>query len=326
MDYYYDPETNQLVYREPNQKPPKKKLKLAKGFLTLFAAAILAGAAFGAGYGIAGNGANNVGSFQEAVGKAVEEKLKQSVSVLGLESKTVISASATEIESGTIKVIENLSKAVVSIDTEIRTTSNYFGFGMGAYASAGSGIIIYEDSSDVYIATNNHVIENAKKVTISLDDSTKVPASYVGSDINEDVAVIKVSKTNMIAAGIEDYAIATFANSDNLKVGQDVVAIGNSAGEGKSATKGIISAINKEITVEGKTLNVLQTDAAINPGNSGGALVNMQSEVVGINTAKYSSSYSASEGSVEGMGYAIPSNTVKRLVETMIQASSDPNS
>ena len=205
-------------------------------------------------------------------------------------------------------IVKKVSDAVVSINLTV-TVPNFFNQ-KTEQPGAGSGIIFDEDDEKVYIATNNHVIQDADTVTISVDDKTQIKASFVGCDPQSDLAVISVSKAEMDKAGIP-YELANFGDSSILQVGDDVVAIGNAMGEGKTATSGIVSAINKQITIDGKTLDVIQTDAAINPGNSGGALANINGEVIGINTAKLSSS------NVEGMGYSIPSNIAKTILEDL---------
>jgi len=205
-------------------------------------------------------------------------------------------------------IVKDVSEAVVSINLTV-SVPNFFNQTM-EQPGAGSGIIFSSDNEKVYIATNNHVVQDADKVTISLDDKTQIDAHFVGSDSQSDLAVIYVNKADLDKTGIT-YKMANFGDSSQLQVGDSVVAIGNAMGEGKTATSGIISAINKQITIDGKTLDVIQTDAAINPGNSGGALADSKGEVIGINTAKLSSS------NVEGMGYSIPSNVAKTILENL---------
>jgi len=175
--------------------------------------------------------------------------------------------------------------------------------------SAGSGVIFHETTERVYIATNYHVVQGADVVTISLDDIRTAPAGFVGGDERSDLAVISVLRTDLGAAGIDNYQVAVFGDSCAMQIGNFVLAVGNAYGEGKSATLGIVSALDKEITLDvGIVLNVMQTDAAINPGNSGGPLVNTRGEVIGINTARFGSARS------EGMGYAIPSNEAAEIL------------
>ena len=168
---------------------------------------------------------------------------------------------------------------------------------------SGSGVII---NTDGYIITNNHVIENASNLTVILSDGSEYPAAIIGSDARTDLAVIKISANNLTAAVLGD--------SNAVKVGELAVAIGNPLGQelAGSVTAGVISAVNRSISVEGRKLNLLQTDAAINPGNSGGALVNCYGEVIGINTVKVSST------SIEGIGFAIPISDAKPIVDELI--------
>jgi len=311
FNYYYDSGKNELVY----YKKTKKKNGFLKNFLLGVLIIGLTAGSFTLGNAFAAKNVED--KVQELLAKELQSAEQGSTTVLNASNQNIsliTDAAGGSNEDNTIAIIEEVSKAVVSINTKMKT-DYYFGGG-----GSGSGVIIYEDDTKIYIVTNNHVIDGAGAVSISVDDDILVTANYVGTNESEDIAVISVTKSEMIAAGITDYKIAKFANSTALKVGQTVIAIGNAAGEGKSATKGIISAVNKDITIEGITLNVLQTDAAINPGNSGGALVDMSGSVVGINTAKYSGA-GMGRGAIEGMGYSIPSNKVKELVEGMISGT-----
>ena len=180
--------------------------------------------------------------------------------------------------------------------------------------SAGSGVIFHETETRIYIATNYHVVQGAHSVTISLDDIREAPANFVGGDERSDLAVISVLREELRRAGIENHHVATFGNSDAMQIGNFVLAVGNAYGEGKSATLGIVSALDNTITLDvGIVLNVMQTDAAINPGNSGGPLVNTRGEVIGINTARFASAHS------EGMGYAIPSNEAVVILNQILE-------
>ncbi|MDR2182596.1 MAG: trypsin-like peptidase domain-containing protein [Clostridiales bacterium] len=180
--------------------------------------------------------------------------------------------------------------------------------------SAGSGVIFHETAERIYIATNYHVIQGADVVTISLDDIRMASASFVGGDQRSDLAVISVLRSSLAEAGIDNYQVATFGDSDAMEIGNFVLAVGNAYGEGKSATLGIVSALDNTITLDvGIVLNVMQTDAAINPGNSGGPLVNTAGEVIGINTARFFSAHS------EGMGYAIPSNEAAVILQQILE-------
>lgn len=214
--------------------------------------------------------------------------------------------------------IAALFKQVKDSVVNISITSQQMNFFYQTYETtgSGSGIIYKKDNEKVYIVTNNHVIEGASKVSISITGKETVNATLVGSDAQSDLAVISVLLSDLKAAGISEIKVAEFAKTDNVEIGEYVLAIGNALGEGKTVTRGIISASNKEINIDGKKLTVLQTDAAINPGNSGGALVNSQGKVIGINTAKLSSS------AIEGIGYAIPSATALTIIDQLMTTGS----
>jgi serine protease Do len=140
----------------------------------------------------------------------------------------------------------------------------------------------------------------------------------VGKDSNADLAVISVNNSDILDAGIENVQLATFGDSDELQMGESVIAIGNALGQGNTATAGIVSALQKDVTIQGRKLSVIQTDAAINPGNSGGALVNSKGQVIGINTAKIALD------SVEGIGYSITSNVAKPIIEQLMNSTDTP--
>jgi serine protease Do len=188
-------------------------------------------------------------------------------------------------------------------------------------SGAGSGIIIGTNDTELLIATNNHVVEDTTSLTIEFVDGTSVEAAYVkGTSSSNDIAVVAVKLSDISDETSQEIKIATLGDSDQLSVGDQVVAIGNALGYGQSVTVGYVSALNRELTVENATIeNAIQTDASINGGNSGGALINMKGEVVGINFAKLSSSsYSSSSASIEGMGYAIPISEVKDILSELM--------
>ncbi|MBE6022956.1 MAG: PDZ domain-containing protein [Cellulosilyticum sp.] len=197
--------------------------------------------------------------------------------------------------------VANLTAAsVVEITTETVSTDLF----MRQYVNegAGSGVII---SSDGYIATNNHVIDGASKITVRLTTGEEYEAKLIGTDAQTDVAVIKVQANNLKPV--------TYGNSDSLVVGETAIAIGNPLGQlGGTVTNGIISALDREIAIDSQTMTLLQTNAAINPGNSGGGLFNSKGELIGLVVAK------AAESNVEGLGFAIPVNVVKEVVNSII--------
>ena len=187
--------------------------------------------------------------------------------------------------------------------------------------SAGSGIIIKQDSKYLYIATNNHVVADADSLKVQFVDNETVECKVQGTDASDDLAVVKVALSDIKDSTLKEIKVATVnEDTDTLEVGQGVIAIGNALGYGQSVTNGIISALGRTVTVQdeqtGETVvnnNMIQTNAAINPGNSGGALLNASGEVVGINSAKYS------DTSVEGFGYAIPMSDAMPIVEQLIE-------
>lgn len=220
------------------------------------------------------------------------------------------SASGGSVSYGTTTVKSSDIQSAVekAYDTVVRieATSTVQGFFQTeTSANLGSGVIVSEDG---YIVTNTHVIEDAQQVTVYVGDDA-YEATLVGSDTKSDIAVIKIE-----ASGL---AYATFADSSQVQVGDDAIAIGNPLGNGISVTNGIISAIDKTVTIENEPMRLLQTNAEINSGNSGGGLFDINGELIGIVNAKTSSSINAS-ASVEGLGYAIPSNTVSSIVDDLM--------
>jgi len=182
----------------------------------------------------------------------------------------------------------------------------------------GTGIIFAEDDERVYIVTNAHVIENASNVHVRIMDSYPVQARLIGVDINEDIAVISIKKAEFEEANLTSWTLAHFADSDEVQVGQMVVAIGNALGGGNTVTNGLISTRQQQIMVDGREYTVLQSNVSINPGNSGGPLINMDGEVIGINTARISRAYS-----VEGISYSITSNIAVPLITRIMNEISD---
>ena len=202
-------------------------------------------------------------------------------------------------------IAEKCGPSVVEITTEAVSSGNSI-FGQYIQQGAGSGVIFSEDG---YIITNNHVIENATSITVTTQTGDEYKATLVGTDSQTDLAVIKIEANNLTPATIGD--------SDSLQVGDAAIAIGNPLGElGGTVTKGIISALDREITVEDETMTLLQTDAAINPGNSGGGLFDANGNLIGIVNAKESST------GIEGLGFAIPINGAIDIIDELIENGS----
>ena len=216
------------------------------------------------------------------------------------------------VDSGKLKtaaqVYETNVNSTVGITTEI-TTTNIWGF-QSTSAAAGSGFILTEDG---YVLTNQHVIDKANTITVAMYDGSKYPATLVGYDASNDIAVLKIDAKGLTPV--------TLGSSDSLQVGDEVIAIGNPLGELTfSLTKGNVSALDRPVTLSSSvTMKLIQTDAAINSGNSGGALFNMYGEVVGITNAKYSSSGYSGQASIDNIGFAIPINSVREIVTSIIE-------
>ena len=210
-------------------------------------------------------------------------------------------------------VAKNVMPSIVSITGTYVTTYDYwFNSYQQESTGAGSGIIIGKDDKYLYVATNYHVVENAKSLSVTFVDDKSADATVKGYVENNDIAVVTVKLSDISDDTLNEIKEIQVGSSDDLAVGDPCVAIGNALGYGQSVTVGYISALNREISASDETVKVLQTDAAINPGNSGGALVNMKGELIGINTAKYS------DTSVEGMGYALPISDVQDLINDLI--------
>ena len=227
-------------------------------------------------------------------------------------SKKETSSGSGSNSQNVASVVNEVMPSVVSITSTIQS-SNYYGFGTQESEGAGSGFIIAKTKDSLMIATNNHVVSDATTLTVGFVDDTTAKATVVGTDSSADLAVISVKIKDIKDSTASKIKVATLGSSDDLKVGEEVVAIGNALGYGQSVTGGYISALNRQVQLTDKTMTLIQTDAAINPGNSGGALLNSKGELIGINTVKYSSE------DVEGMGYAIPINTAKPIINKLIK-------
>lgn len=240
--------------------------------------------------------------------------------------KTTTSSSGETVITDVSGVVKNVMPSVVSITSTQLVQSGYSGslydyyFGNGnsnnnqyeEQTGAGSGIIIGQNDTELLVVTNNHVVEGADSLQIQFIDGETVDAAIKGTDSEKDLAVVAVKLSDIKKSTLEQIKVATLGDSDELEVGEGTIAIGNALGYGQSVTTGVVSALNREVQYENRTMKLIQTNAAINPGNSGGALLNSKGEVIGINAAKYSSS------SVEGMGFAIPVSSVKDVIENLM--------
>lgn len=240
--------------------------------------------------------------------------------------KTTTSSSGETVITDVSGVVKNVMPSVVAITSTQLVQSGYSGslydyyFGNGnsnnnqyeEQTGAGSGIIIGQNDTELLVVTNNHVVEGADSLQVQFIDGETVDAAIKGTDSEKDLAVVAVKLSDIKKSTLEQIKVAILGDSDKLEVGEGTIAIGNALGYGQSVTTGVVSALNREVQYENRTMKLIQTNAAINPGNSGGALLNSKGEVIGINAAKYSSS------SVEGMGFAIPVSSVKDVIENLM--------
>lgn len=227
------------------------------------------------------------------------------------------------------EVVEDTMPAIVSITSKTLIQSGYYGpFSFGSNKSqyvegAGSGIIISNSNDEILILTNNHVVNGSKELTVKFINDKEADAKIVGTSERKDIAIISVKVSSLDKDTLSQIKIATLGDSNELKVGNGIIAIGNALGYGQSVTTGVVSALNREIETNGYINKMIQIDAAINGGNSGGALLNNKGEVVGINSVKYSSNGSSSEASIEGMGFAIPISDVKDLITDLMNGKEE---
>ena len=320
--------------------------KIAKKGLTLSLCAVLAGGLAAGSF----EGVNKLAGWSGATTvEAASNKDETTLTYAKSEKKdadTSDSKSDTGKDTGStakgnLDVSEIASEAlpsIVSITTKsVQEVQNYFGmYGMYGYApqqqeqeveGSGSGIIVGKNDDELLIATNYHVVEGADTLSVAFTDGNAVEASVMGFDEERDLAVVSVSLDDVKDDTMDAISIAKIGSSDDLKVGEQVIAIGNALGYGQSVTTGIVSAKNRRMDSDNNTVtdgsddssdgvNLIQTDAAINPGNSGGALLNMEGEVVGINSAKLAST------EVEGMGYAIAISDVTDILQNLMNETS----
>lgn len=298
----------------PNGKkaPHRKKKFPTKAAAFVLSAVLFGGVAGGTFYGV------NIllENLQAAEGQGTAENNSVSLSNVSLtsdDSNQSLGVSAI--------AAQGLSSVVSVTNISVQEVQSYFGlFGRNGRGqmqlqettSCGSGVIICTDDSNLYMVTNYHVVEGATTLSVTFVDDQTYEAELCGYDESMDIALLKVSTDTLSADTISQISVITIGDSDELVVGEQVVAIGNALGYGQSVTTGIVSALDRAISTDAGASTYIQTDAAINPGNSGGALLNMDGELIGINTAKLSST------EVEGMGYAIPISQVMDLIESLM--------
>lgn len=332
--HYQMHHTNPSSQKIPHQKRPVKRDSMAKKIVNTIVLAVV----FGLVAGVIFQGVNMV---SERYFDREETPLAQTRVAVQDTLEEAASDSSSSSGGSVAAVAEAAMPSVVAITSvsiqEIPSFFGMYGYGTQQYSSegSGSGIIVGENDDELLIATNNHVVEGADTLSVCFigDDVTEageetvelaggdgdinvedaVSATIKGTDIANDLAVVAVKKSDIPSDTLSQIKIASLGSSDDLQVGEQVVAIGNALGYGQSVTSGWVSALDRSITTEdGTSSGLIQTDAAINPGNSGGALLNMQGELIGINSAKYADS------AVEGMGYAIPISTAQPILEDLM--------
>ncbi|MCI8776475.1 MAG: trypsin-like serine protease [Oscillospiraceae bacterium] len=315
------------------EKPKKKKRIFTKVISFAVCAALISGGSIQCYKYISNNASlDNFFSKSDGINKksdknSSEDESSDSLSAQNTKSdaKSWLELAAREDSLSIPDAVSKVMPAVVGISSDFTVKSNNFGYDNWFFGSpgqsntqtataTGTGIVM---TSDGYVITNAHVISDstygvASNISVVMSDEKKYDATIIGCDSDTDIAVLKVDATGL--------ATAEFGNSDDLRVGELVIAIGNPLGFELfgSVTCGIVSALNRDITVNDKQMNLIQTDAAINSGNSGGPLINSYGQVIGINSAKMSSNYSENSASVEGLGFAIPMTQAKSIIDDLI--------
>lgn len=296
-------------YSQPQQpQQPPKEPKKGNGCLKVFGVIALA-IVFGVVASMVFQGTNRI--INRFFGETTLNQSKDDS--IDIDSTQISTNSGSTVQSDIADVAENVMPSVVSItNISIQEVQNYFWGGTTQYEvpSSGSGIIVGKNDTELLIATNNHVVEGSKTLTVSFIDGTSAEAQIKGTDSDMDLAIIAISLSSLENDTLGKIKVATLGDSDALRVGETTIAIGNALGYGQSVTTGIVSALGR--TMDDFEGTLIQTDAAINPGNSGGALLNAKGEVIGINTAKVSGN------AVESMGYAIPISDATAILNELM--------
>ena len=309
---YYRPDSdenrgagNQQGFGAGPQKDPKTS-KPKRGYMKKVALVVGAAVLFGAVGGVTMQGTSYL------TGKLLGKNTKSTVGTTKTVSNAKLTTSTSTVTSDVSDIVENTLPSIVSItNMSVQEVQNFFGgISQQESESAGSGIIISQNDSELLVVTNNHVVEGSDTLTVTFNDGNSVEAQIKGTDSARDLAVVAVPLDKISDDTMNAIKVATLGDSDSLKVGEPAIAIGNALGYGQSVTTGIVSATGR--TIDGFDGEYIQTDAAINPGNSGGALLNANGEVIGINSAKINSS------AVEGMGFAIPISDASDVIQNLM--------
>ncbi len=307
-------------------KKDKKKGGFARSMAVCICLALVFGVVAGAAFQVTdylGEQVTSASAEEAAVSGGEDEGDSDVASVLEKNAQSETgdsSGSAVTTVYDVSQVVEKMMPSMVAITSSgVTEIQSLFGTFQQPSQSSGSGIIIGQNDSELLIATNNHVVENAQELNVCFVDNEIVSAQVRGTDPVNDLAVVSVQIADIKDSTMSQIAIAEIGDSDSLQIGEPVIAIGNALGYGQSVTVGVVSALNRSLEVSstststgGVATNLIQTDAAINPGNSGGALVNINGQVIGINSAKLASN------EVEGMGYAIPMSTAEPILSDLM--------
>ena len=307
--------TYQMGGSTGNNTEPKKTKKHG-GYFRKAVVSVSLGLFFGLFAGIGFYAVQQgTGMLKTGTDTAVVDEVTSEAATESSQSTPQLATNVTYVESDVSDVVEKVMPAMVSIVNNFTETANVFGQQYTQEeAASGSGIIVGKTDDELLIVSNNHVVESADTLTVTFIDGSEAQAQVKGLDSDMDLAVIAVSLNDLSDDTKNAITVATLGSSDDLKLGEPVIAIGNALGYGQSVTNGIVSALNREITLEnGSTGTFIQTNAAINPGNSGGALLNMNGEVIGINSNKIGGT------TVEGMGYAIPITSASPIIADLME-------
>lgn len=286
--------TNVRIWSEPARK---SALSFPKILAIGIVCSATAGSFIGVGYNIA---SSYLAQTQKVAAQSIPLNTPQAIQNI----------SFTSTDSSITEIYEEVNPSIVSI-TKRFTTEDFF-MRKVVQEGHGSGIIFNKSNDELLIVTNYHVVQGAEDLTVHFSSGEKSKASIVGGDAQTDLAVIKILKSDLPDGFFSSLKAAKFGSSDNLKIGEPAIAIGSPVNYENSATAGIISGLNRKLSLQGKNLTLIQTDAAINPGNSGGALLNIAGEVIGINTVKIA------DTEVEGIGFAIPISDAMPIIDELV--------
>lgn len=322
---YQNSTTIDMTKKDKDKKPGKEKKPA--GFFKKAMAFVVFGIFFGGFSGLSFFSVNavmdmvqngNEATTKTEVATSAIEDIEDTVAEIGenvetdqsiLQTTDTLTAVVTDVTD----VVEEVMPSVVSINNYYTESGDFYGQTYSEEAQAsGSGIIVGENDTELLVVTNYHVVADANTLEVQFIDGETVEAQIKGTDSDVDLAIIAIPLDSLLDSTKESIAIAQLGDSDSLKVGEPAIAIGNALGYGQSVTTGVISAVNRELTVEDVTNTLIQTDAAINPGNSGGALLNVKGEVIGINSNKIGGDV------IEGMGYAIPISEAIPIIEDLM--------